>query len=101
MRRSLLALFLIAGLLLGVACTPTATPAALTGVPTAAPLPTVAPTAAPTPTPATETITILHTNDFHGALAPEVVKIGSVQFETGGSANLAGHIDQFRKDAGG
>jgi 5'-nucleotidase/UDP-sugar diphosphatase len=88
MRRSLLVLFVIASLLLGVACTPT-------------PTPPVAPTAAPTPAAATDSLTILHTTDFHGALAPEVVKIGSVQFETGGSANLVGHIDQFRKDAGG
>jgi 5'-nucleotidase / UDP-sugar diphosphatase len=90
MRRSLFALILIAGLLLGVACTPT---------PAAAPTAALTPTAVPAP--ATETITILHTNDIHGALAPDVVKIGSVQFETGGLANLVGHIDQFRKDAGG
>jgi 5'-nucleotidase/UDP-sugar diphosphatase len=92
MRRTLFALFLIASLLLGVACTPTATP----------PAPTITPAApSATPAPPTDSLTILHTTDFHGALAPEVTKIGSVQFETGGLANLVGHIDKFRKDAGG
>ncbi len=87
MRRSLTALLVVAALL-GLACTPAPT----------ATLPAASPTAG---APATDSVTILHTNDFHGALAPEVVRIGSVSFESGGLANLAGHIDQFRKDAGG
>jgi 2',3'-cyclic-nucleotide 2'-phosphodiesterase (5'-nucleotidase family) len=98
MRRNLLALVLILGLLAGLGCTPT-TPAP--AIPTVVPPAAVTPTPAGPSAPALETITILHTNDFHGALAPEVVKIGSVSFESGGLANLVGHIDQFRKDAGG
>lgn len=77
-------LFLILALALGPACVP----------PSPSPV-------TPTQAPELETLTILHTNDYHGAIAPEIVRVGNVQFESGGLANLVGHIDYFRKEAGG
>jgi 5'-nucleotidase/UDP-sugar diphosphatase len=47
-----------------------------------------------TPTASTETIVILHTNDFHGAVEPAVQ--GDTQ--SGGLVNLAGLIDQVRAE---
>jgi len=50
-------------------------------------------------TPAIITIAILHTNDIHGYVEPEKVKLpDGKEIETGGLANLAGTIDQTRKD---
>ena len=49
--------------------------------------------------PAGLTIAILHTNDIHGYVEPETVKLpDGKEIETGGLANLAGTIDQSRKD---
>jgi 5'-nucleotidase len=46
--------------------------------------------------PATETITILHTNDMHGYIEPEVIRVGGKSFESGGMANLAGLVASIR-----
>ena len=47
-------------------------------------------------TPLTETIVILHTNDFHGAVEPEVMAGG--EGESGGLVNLVSLIDQLRAE---
>ncbi len=44
----------------------------------------------------TETLTIIHTSDMHGYLEPEKVSVGSQSFESGGMANIAGLIDNWR-----
>ena len=44
----------------------------------------------------TETLTIIHTTDMHGYLEPEKVSVGSQSFESGGMANIAGLIDNWR-----
>ena len=70
----------------------------------ATPAPTAIPTTAPTATPASPTVTvvILHSNDIHGYVEPEIVKItGGKEVETGGLANLVGFVDQFRQDYDG
>ncbi len=98
----LLVLLTLAGL---VACatptlapTPAPTLAALTSVPTVA-APTVAPTAAPT---GPITVTILHTNDMHGAFEGEKLKGGDgTTFEFGGVANAMGTIARLKKEVGG
>jgi 2',3'-cyclic-nucleotide 2'-phosphodiesterase (5'-nucleotidase family) len=83
-------LLLIAGIVGACAPAPFASPAA--GEPT----PTAAETAATpiVPTASTETVVILHTNDFHGAVEPAIQ--GSTQ--SGGLVNLAGLIDQARAE---
>lgn len=55
--------------------------------------------AAPTPEPAkkTVTITILHTNDMHGHVLPEIDKGISPTEKVGGAAVLAGYVNQERK----
>ncbi len=44
----------------------------------------------------TETIIILHTNDFHGAIEPQVE--GGEQVESGGLVNLVSLIDELRAE---
>ncbi|MBI5880016.1 MAG: bifunctional metallophosphatase/5'-nucleotidase [Chloroflexi bacterium] len=82
---------------------PTTAPTALPVAATAAPSP-VPPTTAPAATsvPQTVKLAILHSNDLHGYLEPELVKLpGGGNVEVGGMANLAGFIDAFRAEYGG
>ena len=83
-------LLFIAGIVGACAPAPSGSPTA--GGPTPAARETAAAPIAPTAS--TETIVILHTNDFHGAVEPAVQ--GSTQ--SGGLANLAGLIDQVRAE---
>ncbi len=100
--------FLVLLTLVGLAAcaTPTLAP---TPVPTLAamtPAPTVALTLPPTPAPtATPTgpiaVTILHTNDMHGALEGEKLKGGDgVTFEFGGVANAMGTLARIKTEVG-
>ncbi len=92
--------------LLLAACAPAAPLPTATPVPAA---PAATPSAAastpvpvPTAAPRTIKIAIVHTNDLHGYLEPELIKLpngGTV--EVGGMANVAGFIDAFRAEYGG
>ncbi|MBI5956315.1 MAG: 5'-nucleotidase C-terminal domain-containing protein [Chloroflexi bacterium] len=97
MRRSLLAWLVLLALALGVVVAGCQAP--FGPEPTATAMPPAA-TVSPTP-PKTETIAILHTNDMHGYLEPELIRVGEKSFESGGAANIAGHIEAFRKEYGG
>jgi 5'-nucleotidase/UDP-sugar diphosphatase len=83
-------LLLIAGI--AGACTPAPPVSSPAGRPTTAAGETAAASIAPAAS--TETVVILHTNDFHGAVEPAVQ--GSTQ--SGGLVNLAGLIDQVRAE---
>lgn len=97
MRRNLLAWLVLLALALGVVVAGCQAPSGPEPTATAMPL---AATASPTP-PKTETIAILHTNDMHGYVEPELIRVGEKSFESGGAANIAGHIAAFRKEYGG
>ena len=80
--------------------------ACVTPTPTAVPPTPVPPTPAPpppTPTPAGPlTVTILHTNDMHGAFEGEKMKGGDgTVFEFGGVVNAMGTIARLKQEAGG
>jgi 5'-nucleotidase/UDP-sugar diphosphatase len=76
-------LLLIAGIVGACAPAPSISPGA--GVTAAAPI---------APTASTETVVILHTNDFHGAVEPAV----QGNTPSGGLVNLAGLIDRVRAE---
>lgn len=72
---------------------------------TAEPKPSATWTAAPIipaePASSTETILILHTNDFHGAVEPETFQGSGGTGEQGGLVNLVSLIDQRRAEHAG
>lgn len=97
-------LLLAAALLSGCALFPTST-AVPSPTATAEPKPTATWTAAPVtpaePASSTETILILHTNDFHGAVEPETFQGSGGTGEQGGLVNLVSLIDQLRAEHAG
>jgi len=42
------------------------------------------------------TVSVIHTNDMHGYVEAETVKVGSQSFTMGGMANVVGNIDRWR-----
>ncbi len=87
---SFLLILLVATTLVSACATgPTVTPAPVTDeVP-------VTPDDAGDPT---ETIVILHTNDFHGAVEPEEIQGSGATSEEGGLVNMVSLIDQLRQE---
>ena len=76
-------------LLSGCATTPTDTPPTIT---------IEAPPSSDSAGKPTETIVILHTNDFHGAVEPEEIQGSGGTSEEGGLVNMVSLIDQLRDE---
>lgn len=98
-------LLLVALSLISAFATPTATPTAVLPIlaPTAVPaVPTLASTPSTTPTVAASiSVSILHTNDMHGALEGEKLKGGDgTVFEFGGIGNAMGTIARLKQEIG-
>lgn len=87
--RFLLTLLVAMSLLSGCTTGPTDTPAPVTEQ---------APSIPPNTRDSTETIVILHTNDFHGAVEPEEIQGSGGTSEEGGLVNLISLIDQLRQE---
>ena len=88
-------------LLSGCTATPTGAPAPATGE-AAEPVTGEAPAGSEDAGEPTETIVILHTNDFHGAVEPEETNEGTGRTsEEGGLVNMVSLIDQLRAEHSG
>ena len=87
--QGLLFLLALAMLLAGCGTAPTSTPPSATGA---------EPIGINSAGDPLETIVILHTNDFHGAVEAEEVQSGGGSSERGGLVNLVSLIDQLRDE---
>lgn len=83
-------------LLVAVACSPATPPGAQTPAVPVHPAEAGTARQLSSGSPAPTTITILHTNDIHGALEGETVGSGGPPVTRGGLANLVGYIHQAR-----